>query len=65
MAHFQGDKIWLVLGLLRQRMNDAQRAAMLEHMPPPALDMWTSFGEQAFNDLSSQVVVEVRNKVPA
>ena len=65
MAHFQGDKIWLVLGLLRQRMNDAQRAAMLEHMPPPALDMWTNFGEQAFNDLSSQVVVEVRNKVPA
>jgi Hemerythrin HHE cation binding domain len=64
MAHFQGDKIWLILGLILQRMNDAQRAAMLEHMPPPAVDMWTSFGEQAFNDLSSQVVVEVRNTVP-
>jgi iron-sulfur cluster repair protein YtfE (RIC family) len=64
MAHFEGDKIWLILGLIRQRMNDAQRAAMLEHMPPPAVDMWTGFGEQAFNDLSSQVVVEVRNKVP-
>lgn len=64
IAHFQGDKIWLILGLIGQRMNDAQRAAMLEHMPPPAVDMWTGFGEQAFNDLSSQVVVEVRNKVP-
>ena len=65
MAAFQGDKIWLILGLIRQRMNDAQRAAMLEHMPPPAVEMWTGFGEQAFNDLSTQVVVDVRTTVPA
>lgn len=65
LAGFQGDKVWLILGLIRQRMNDAQRAAMLEHMPPPALEMWTGFGEQAFNDLSSQVVVEVQHTVPA
>jgi hemerythrin-like domain-containing protein len=64
MAHFGGDKIWLILGLIRQRMNDAQRADMLEHMPPPAVEMWTGFGEQAFNDLSSQVAVEVRSTVP-
>ena len=65
MAAFQGDKIWLILGLIRQRMNDAQRAAMLEHMPPPAVEMWTGFGEQAFKDLSTQVVVDVRTAVPA
>jgi hemerythrin-like domain-containing protein len=65
MGSYQGDKIWLILGLIRQRMNDAQRAAMLEHMPPPAVEMWTGFGEQAFNELSSQVVVEVKNTVPA
>jgi iron-sulfur cluster repair protein YtfE (RIC family) len=65
MAAFQGDKIWLILGLIRQRMNDTQRAAMLEHMPPPAVEMWTGFGEQAFNDLSTQVVVDVRTTVPA
>jgi hypothetical protein len=59
MANFHGDKIWLILGLIRQRMNDAQRAAMLEHMPPPALDMWTGFGEQAFKDYSAVVAVEV------
>ena len=40
-------------------MTDAQRAAMLAHMPPPALDMWTGFGEQAFKDYSAEVVVEV------
>jgi len=26
--------------------------------------MWTNFGEQAFKELSSEVVVEVRNRVP-
>jgi len=59
LANFHGDKIWLILGLIRERMNDAQRAAMLEHMPPPAVDMWTGFGEQAFKDYSTEVVVEV------
>ena len=59
MANFHGDKIWLILGLIQERMTDAQRAAMLEHMPPPALDMWTGFGEQAFKDYSAEVVVEV------
>ena len=59
MANFHGDKIWLILGLIRERMTDAQRAAMLEHMPPPALDMWTGFGEQAFKDYSPLVAVPV------
>jgi hypothetical protein len=64
MANFHGDKIWLILGLIRERMTEAQRAAMLEHMPPPAVEMWTGFGEQAFNELSDQVVVEVTTRVP-
>jgi hemerythrin-like domain-containing protein len=64
LANFHGDKIWLILGLIRERMNDGQRAAMLEHMPPPAVEMWTGFGEQAFNDYSRDVVVEVVNRVP-
>jgi hemerythrin-like domain-containing protein len=63
LANFHGDKIWLILGLIRERMNDAQRAAMLEHMPPPAVEMWAGFGEQAFRELSSEVVVEVQNRV--
>ena len=61
MANFRGDKIWLILGLIRERMTDAQRAAMLEHMPPPALDMWTGFGEQAFKDYSAQLHAAVES----
>jgi hypothetical protein len=63
MAAFDGDKIWLILGLIRERMNEGQRVSMLEHMPPPAVEMWTSFGEQAFKDLSSEVVVDVTSRV--
>jgi hypothetical protein len=62
MANFHGDKIWLILGLIRERMTDAQKAAMLAHMPPPALDMWTGFGEQAFVDYSAEVVVQVGSR---
>jgi hypothetical protein len=59
LAGYRGDKVWLILGLIRQRMTQAQRDAMLEHMPPPPRDMWINFGEKAFNELSAQVVVEV------
>lgn len=61
MATFEGDKIWLILGLIRERMTEGQRAAMLEHMPPPAVEMWTGFGEQAFKDYSAVVEVAVVN----
>ncbi len=59
LAGYQGDKVWLILGLIRQRMTQQQRDAMLEHMPPPPRDMWVNFGENAFNELSAQVLVEV------
>ena len=59
LAGFQGDKVWLILGLIRQRMTQEQRDRMLQNMPPPARDMWTGFGEDAFNELSAEVVVAV------
>jgi hemerythrin-like domain-containing protein len=59
LAGYRGDKVWLIQGLIRQRMTDAQRSRMLFHMPPPARDMWTGFGESAFNELAAEVVVEV------
>jgi hypothetical protein len=62
LAGYQGDKVWLILGLIRERMTDDQRALMLAHMPPPARDMWTGFGENAFNALSSEVVVGVSGR---
>jgi hypothetical protein len=49
MANFQGDRIWLVLGLIREQMEDRQRAEMLVHMPPPAVEMWTTSGNDAFD----------------
>jgi hypothetical protein len=48
MANFTGDKIWLILGLIRENMTPEQRDLMLAHMPPPAVEMWTSMGEAAF-----------------
>jgi hypothetical protein len=62
LAGYQGDKVWLILGLIRERMTDEQRAKMLANMPPPARDMWTGFGENAFNELSSEVVVGVSGR---
>jgi hemerythrin-like domain-containing protein len=62
LAAFDGDKVWLILGLIRERMNEEQREAMLRNMPPPAVQMWTGFGEHAFNELAAQVVVEVQNR---
>lgn len=55
MQHFEGDKIWLILGLIRQRFTQEQRDHMLAHMPPPAVEMWTGFGENAFNELIAEV----------
>lgn len=55
MMHFQGDKIWLILGLIRENFTQAQRDMMLEHMPPPARQMWETMGETSFNDLIAQV----------
>jgi iron-sulfur cluster repair protein YtfE (RIC family) len=61
MANFHGDKIWLILGLIRERMTDGQRAEMMANMPPPALEMWTGFGQQAFTDYAAGVEVAVVN----
>lgn len=55
MATFGGDKVWLILGLIRENMTDDQRAAMLEHMPPPARAMWVNMGNDAFDQMISQV----------
>ena len=55
MAHFSGDKMWLVLGLIREAMNQQQRDAMLEHMPPPAVQFWTTVGEPQFDNFIATV----------
>jgi hypothetical protein len=42
-------------GLIRQRMTQRQRDLMIAHMPAPVVEMWTSFGENAFNQLIAEV----------
>jgi hemerythrin-like domain-containing protein len=48
MQHFTGDRIWLVLGLLREQMTPGQRAGMDAGMPPPAREFWVDQGEAMF-----------------
>ncbi len=53
--HFTGDKMWLVLGLIRDHMTSEQRDAMLEHMPPPAAEFWTTAGESMYRGFIEQL----------
>jgi hypothetical protein len=55
MGNFGGDKIWLIMGLIRENFTQEQRDSMLEHMPPPARQMWQSMGEVSFNEMIAQV----------
>lgn len=48
LQNFRGERIWLVLGLIREQMTDEQRAAMDAHMPPPVREFWLNVGEPQF-----------------
>lgn len=51
MAAFQGDNIFLILGLVRDQMTQNQRDRMLEEMPPPAADAWRNLGITAYTTM--------------
>lgn len=55
MRNYPGDRVWIPLGLVRENMTQAQRDMMLAHMPPPAVEMWTTKGEAAFNEFIGAV----------
>jgi hemerythrin-like domain-containing protein len=55
MGHFTGDKIWLILGLVLEQMTEEERAATLQLLPPPAVEMWTASGHAAFDDFIGRV----------
>ena len=55
MAHFSGDKVWLIFGLIFEQMSAEERAFTMTLLPPPAVDMWTSTGERSFNDFIARV----------
>jgi hypothetical protein len=55
LGNFTGDKLWLILGLVRENFSEEQRVAMLEHMSPESRETWERTGEASFNGLISQL----------
>ena len=55
MAHFTGDKIWLILGLILEQMTTEQQAFTLTLLPPPVVEMWRGSGRAAFDELVATV----------
>ena len=49
LRNFSGDKMWLVLGLVREQMSTEQVEMMDRHMPLPVVLMWREH-EGEFND---------------
>jgi hypothetical protein len=55
MGSFEGDKTWLIMGLIRENSTQDQRDMMLNTMPPPVCQMWETTGEASFDDLIARV----------
>jgi hypothetical protein len=55
MRTFDGDRLWLILGLVREQMRPDQIAIMEAHMPPPLLEMWQTFGSDQFTRFMTDV----------
>ena len=50
MRSFAGDRLWLVLGLVREQLPPAALALQDETMPPPVRDMWQGGGAERFEE---------------
>ena len=46
---------WLALGLVRENLDDEQRARQLAGMPPPLQQVWTDDWEPAFTGFMAEV----------
>jgi iron-sulfur cluster repair protein YtfE (RIC family) len=55
MRSFRGDKIWLVMGLIREQMRPEQIAHMEAHMPPPVLEFWNTMGREQFETFVAEL----------
>lgn len=55
MRSFDGDKPWLVMGLVREQLSPAQRSGMEGAFPPPVKEMWANFGQGAFDGFVSEL----------
>lgn len=50
MQTFTGDKVWLIMGLIREQMTAEQVSMMDAHMPLPVTEFWSSQGEPMFTE---------------
>jgi hypothetical protein len=55
MKHFDGDKPWLIMGLIFDNMPDGARDYVLANMPPPVGQMWVNFGSTAYADFMADL----------
>ncbi|HEX6538573.1 MAG TPA: hypothetical protein VF155_05280 [Candidatus Dormibacteraeota bacterium] len=56
MAHFNGDKLWLILGLIFEQLPPEVVTTLLTSvLPPPVVDMWEGSGKAAFADFMGRV----------
>ncbi|MGC2191560.1 MAG: hemerythrin domain-containing protein [Candidatus Dormiibacterota bacterium] len=55
VQHFQGDKFWLIAGLLFEQMTPDEVALTLRHQPPSLQQMWQDKGERDFRDFMSDL----------
>ena len=55
LRSFSGDKPWLALGLVRERLTSDQRDQMLSGMPPELQSLWTDQWEPAFTSFMAEI----------
>ena len=55
MMSFRADKPWIMMGLVREQLDQEHRDGMLERMPPEMRSMWTEHMEPAFNAFMADV----------
>jgi hemerythrin-like domain-containing protein len=55
MMIFRADKPWLMMGLVREQLDQEHRDGMLAGMPPEMRTMWTEQMEPAFNTFVAEV----------
>lgn len=55
MRTYAGDKLWLIMGLIREQMTAQQIANMDAHMPPPVKEMWEGMGQRSFTEFAGQL----------
>lgn len=55
LGNFDGDRLWLVLGLIRAELSTANQADMDAHLPPPVAAMWAVTGQAEFQAFVAQL----------